>query len=121
VPYFSKTNPHPMPGLAMLEAANLFDNIPRELPAELSQTLLSSGRLRIERIISRGHESAPDFWYDQDQPEWVLVLRGAARLQFQEGSLDLEGGDYVHIPAHKKHRVAWTTPEQETIWLAIFY
>lgn len=104
-----------------MEKANLLDNIPRELPAELSQTLLSSGRLRIERIISRGHESAPDFWYDQDQPEWVLLLRGAARLQFQDGSLDLGCGDYVHIPAHKKHRVAWTTPAQESIWLAIFY
>ncbi|MDD5335173.1 MAG: cupin domain-containing protein [Rhodoferax sp.] len=104
-----------------MEKANLLDNIPRELPAELSQTLLSSGRLRIERIISRGHESGPDFWYDQEQPEWVLLLRGAARLQFPEGTLDLGCGDYVHIPAHQKHRIAWTAPEQETIWLAIFY
>jgi cupin 2 domain-containing protein len=30
-------------------------------------------------------------------------------------------GDYINIPAHEKHRVAWTRPDEPTIWLAVFY
>jgi len=30
-------------------------------------------------------------------------------------------GSYVHIPAHCKHRVEWTDPDVETIWLAMYY
>jgi cupin 2 domain-containing protein len=30
-------------------------------------------------------------------------------------------GAYVHIPAHRKHRVEWTDPNQPTIWLAVHY
>lgn len=104
-----------------MKTNNLFHNIPQELPDELIQTILSAPGIRIERIISKGHRYSPDFWYDQDQSEWVLVLQGEARLQFQDHTLLLQPGDYVNIPAHVKHRVAWTTPDQETIWLCIFY
>ncbi|MEB3295881.1 MAG: cupin domain-containing protein [Synechococcales bacterium] len=100
---------------------NLFDKIPPDLPEEVGQTLLSASNLTIERIISKGHQSADDFWYDQDQHEWVILLKGAARLQFEDHMLLLTPGSYVHIPAHVKHRVDWTTPHEESIWLAIFY
>jgi cupin 2 domain-containing protein len=30
-------------------------------------------------------------------------------------------GDYVHIPAHQRHRVEWTEPDQKTVWLALHY
>ena len=33
----------------------------------------------------------------------------------------LKPGDFVNIPAHRRHRVEWTTPNEPTIWLAIFY
>ncbi|MCX7403655.1 MAG: cupin domain-containing protein [Planctomycetia bacterium] len=93
----------------------------RDLPEELFTTLLEDGDVRIERIVSHGHSSPPGFWYDQDQAEWVLVLRGAARLEFDDRVLDMRPGDFVNIPAHKKHRVAWTTPDEPTIWLAVHY
>ena len=102
---------------------NLFADIPVDLPQELVETLLTAGKLRIERIVSRGHASPEGFWYDQPEQEWVLVLQGAARLRF-EGSrepLEVNPGDYVHIPAHQRHRVEWTTPQEPTIWLAIHY
>jgi cupin 2 domain-containing protein len=51
----------------------------------------------------------------------VIVLKGAARLEFEDGTLEMRPGDYVNIPAHKKHRVAWTTPDEPTIWLAVHY
>ena len=79
--------------------------------------------MRIERIVSRGHKSPEGFWFDQEQSEWVLLLRGAARIEFssQTKPVELSPGDYVNIPAHVKHRVAWTAPDRETVWLAVWY
>ena len=102
---------------------NLLSDVPTELPAELFETILQSGSFRIERIASRGHSSPEGFWYDQGGNEWVLVLRGAAKLQFdgERDALEMKPGDFVNIPAHKRHRVEWTDPNQPTIWLAIHY
>jgi cupin 2 domain-containing protein len=99
---------------------NLFD-IPANLPGELIETLLPAENIRIERIVSRGHGLPPDLWYDQDQHEWVLLVRGAARLRFDDGTIELKPGDFINIAAHKRHRVDWTTPAEPTIWLAIHY
>jgi len=79
--------------------------------------------LKIERIISQGQASPPGFWYDQTLNEWVIVLKGSARLQFEDepGTRTLGAGDYVFIPARKRHRVEWTEPEQPTVWLAIHF
>jgi len=100
---------------------NLFANIPSALPAELIETLLQSASTRIERVVSQGHASPNEFWYDQSQNEWVVVLRGAARLRFEDKVVEMRPGDYVDIPAHKKHRVEWTTPDEPTVWLAVHY
>ena len=100
----------------------LDSEIPGDLPEELV-TVLASGRdMRVERIVSRGHASPPGSWYDQDEHEWVLVSVGRARLSFESGEqLELGPGDYVHIPARCRHRVDWTDPDADTIWLAVFY
>jgi cupin 2 domain-containing protein len=100
---------------------NLFTNLPANLSNELLTTLLEADRLRIERIVSYGHSSAEGFWYDQDQHEWVVVLQGAARLSIEGVAKELKPGDFVNIPAHQKHRVEWTTPDEPTVWLAMFY
>jgi len=100
---------------------NIFDDLPQRLPKELVQTLLQAAEVRIERIISHGHASPAEFWYDQDRHEWVLVLKGAAALRFEDGMVELKPGDFVNIPAHKKHRVERTTPGEPTVWLAIHY
>ena len=100
---------------------NLFTDLSRHLPDELFTTLLEAANVRIERLVSHGHASAPDFWYDQDQHEWVVVLKGAARLRFEDGTVKIKPGDYINIPAHKRHRVEWTTPDEPTIWLAVHY
>jgi cupin 2 domain-containing protein len=103
------------------ESNNVFGNLPGPLPHELVQTLLAADNLRVERIVSYGDVSPPGFWYDQDQAEWVLVLTGAARLQFEDEIVEMKPGDFVNIPALKKHRVEWTSPSEPTIWLAIHY
>lgn len=102
-------------------SGNLLAQIPASLPQELLQTILERPGLRIERIVSHGHASPPDFWYDQEQHEWVLLVQGAARVQFEDRTVELLPGDYLYIPAHQRHRVAWTTPDEVTIWLAIFF
>lgn len=89
---------------------------------EIFSTLLESGHFRIERIESHGQSSPPGFWYEQATAEWVLVVRGAARVQFEgEAAIDMPAGAYVDIPAGRRHRVDWTDPDQPTIWLAIHY
>jgi cupin 2 domain-containing protein len=100
---------------------NLFVHLPRYLPDELFTTLLDAANVRIERIVSHGHASAEGFWYDQDQNEWVVVLKGAARLRFEDETIEMKPGDFIDIPVHKKHRVEWTTPDEPTLWLAVHY
>lgn len=102
--------------------SNLFAHIPDDLPAELLETLLECDALSIERIVSRGHVTPAGQWYDQHRHEWLLLLRGAARLAFADGrEVALAPGDWLVIPAHRKHRVAWTDPERDTVWLAVHY
>jgi len=100
---------------------NLFAEIPTRLPDEMFTTLIASPDVRIERIISHGHVSPDGFWYEQDQHEWVIVLQGRAWLQFEEQTIEMHPGDFVNIPASSKHRVAWTTPDEPTVWLAVYY
>ncbi len=102
---------------------NLYQQLPTDLSAEFFQTLAENNGIRIERIVSNGHCSAPGVWYDQAQNEWVAVLKGEARLRFERDNrlVHLTEGGYVNIPAHEKHRVEWTVENAETIWLAVFY
>ena len=95
---------------------NLFSNIPSDLPDEVVEILLKTKSLRIERIVSHGHASANDFWYDQHQHEWVLLLQGEAKLQFEDDTelLSMKPGDCVNIPAGRRHRVEWTTLAEST-------
>jgi cupin 2 domain-containing protein len=102
-------------------AKNIFDDLPQHLPKELVQILVRAADVRIERIISHGHASSADFWYDQPQHEWVIVLKGEARLQFDDGMVEMKPGDFINIPAFKKHRVDWTTPDEPTVWLGVRY
>ena len=104
-----------------MSPSNLLNPLPAAIPDEMVDVLLRQASLRIERIVSRGQYSAPDFWYDQEQAEWVLLIQGAARLEFAQHMVCLQAGDYLHIAAHEKHRVDWTDPEQDTVWLAVFY
>jgi cupin 2 domain-containing protein len=109
----------------MLSAAvsNLFDDLPAKLPAERIEVLLSAPGLRVERIISTGHATPPGEWYDQDTDEWIVVLRGHARLRIESepDTRDLYPGDHVLLPAHLRHRVEWTDNAAPTVWLAVHH
>jgi cupin 2 domain-containing protein len=100
--------------------SNLFV-LPLPLPAgEWSETLAAGAEVRIERIVSTGQASPPGFYYDQESDEWVALLQGRARLAWEDGrTRDLGPGDCVLLPAHERHRVAWTSSEPPAIWLAV--
>jgi cupin 2 domain-containing protein len=102
---------------------NIFSDIPESISAELTETIAGNRAVRIERIVSQGHASRDDFWYDQEQNEFVLLLSGEAKLLFETERriMHMKAGDYVIIPAHKRHRVEWTAPGEKTIWLAVYY
>ena len=102
---------------------NLFDTANIPLEEEFFEDMLHTSKFRLERIISKGHATPEDSWYDQEQNEWVLLLQGKAALRF-EGTDVLSilcPGDYLLIPAHHRHRVEWTAADVETVWLALFY
>lgn len=89
---------------------------------EFFETILAQENFSVERIISEGHSSPQDFWYNQDKNEFVMLLSGAAKLEYHDGQItNLKPGDYLIIPAHKKHRVEWTDPNQKTFWIALHY
>ena len=102
---------------------NIFSGIPDNLPEELIEVIAKKQYVRIERIVSRGHTSPDDFWYDQDTNEFVFVVSGEAHLHFegQEQPVRMKAGDYRIITAHERHRVEWTTPDEDTIWLTVHY
>ena len=102
---------------------NILAAIPDQLPEEL-ETLLASGRdFRLNRIVSRGHRSGESDWYDQRETEWVMLLSGAARLEFEEDGrmVTMAPGDWLTIPPHCRHRVAWTDPVADSVWLALYF
>ena len=106
-----------------MKPANLFENIPGVLPDELLEQLAGNERVTIERIVSHGHTTPEGEWFDQERDEWVMLLQGRARLQFErdENFVDMMSGDHITIPAHLRHRVAWTDEEGDTIWLAVHF
>ena len=105
-----------------MNSVNIFDSLPNDLSVEVSEEIIHALTIRIERIVSKGHSSPDTGWYDQDENEWVMVVEGKATLEFEDGSKrELSTGDYINIPAHVKHKVVQTDPNQITIWLAIFY
>ena len=92
-------------------------------PEEVTEVLAGSDVVRIERIVSSGQSSPPGFWYDQEEDEWVALLSGAAALTLRDPdeTIQLRPGDHLLIPAGRPHRVEWTSPDGQTIWLAVFY
>jgi cupin 2 domain-containing protein len=102
---------------------NLLADLPTTLAEEALSTLLATADLRIERIVSTGQASPPGFWYDADWAEWVLVVAGQAGLLIEGEAAPrvLGPGSYVQLSAHCRHRVAWTSSEEPTVWLAVHH
>jgi cupin 2 domain-containing protein len=107
---------------ALHASGNLFAGISADIAEEVFDTLARSDAVHIERIVSKGHASPTQGWFDSEHNEWVVLLTGAARIALADGrEVAMAPGDWLEIPAHCKHRVTWTDPEQESLWLAVHY
>jgi len=106
-----------------IDGGNLFQDLPENLDEEAMETLVSRAGMRLVRIVSTGQATAEGEWYDQREWEWVVLLTGSAGLRFEgeAAARTLAPGDFVHIPAHTRHRVEWTAADESTVWLALHY
>jgi len=104
---------------------NLLENIIVDKSKEEFLDILKHENVRIERIVSNGQTSPKDFWYDQEENEFVLLIQGEATLHLKENEnikeVQLKANDFIDIKAHTKHRVEYTSKDEPTIWLAVFY
>jgi cupin 2 domain-containing protein len=101
---------------------NIFSSLPDKLENESFEELLRYKNIKIERIVSQGHTSPGNGWYDQQENEWVIVLEGYGTILFESGDeVNLKKGDYLNIPARTRHKVTRTDPDNITIWLAVHY
>jgi cupin 2 domain-containing protein len=106
-----------------MKRQNLFGPVLEAGEGEIFEPLIRSVHLELEKIVSRGHATPPGVWYDQSRDEWIALLKGSAGLLFEgETETQVMGpGDCLLIPSHRRHRVEWTDPNGETIWLALHY
>lgn len=106
-----------------MQIKNIYDNIPIKQDAEIFEDIINNSDFKLERIISTGQSTPEGEWYYQEKDEWIILLSGSACLTFEDDIIDyeLKPGDYILIPARKRHRVKWTNPEEKTVWLALHY
>jgi cupin 2 domain-containing protein len=101
---------------------NIFETELEKPKEELFETILNNKNFKLERIITNGQTTPPGEWYNQENDEWVVLLKGSAMLLFEdEKFIILNQGDHILIPKHCKHRVQWVDPNQECIWLALHF
>ncbi len=99
---------------------NIFHIPEKPEKGERSELLIPDHGVMIERIVSTGHSSPSEFWYDQARDEWVCLVQGHAVIEWEDGRRrDLSAGDWLLIPAHEKHRVEKTSQDPPCIWLAV--
>ncbi|MDY3201711.1 MAG: cupin domain-containing protein [Arcobacter sp.] len=100
---------------------NIFDEIPIDKSEEKFFGIFKNEKIKIEKIVSNGQNSPENFWYEQEQSEYILLLEGFAILEFGDFEVELKKGDCLNIKAMQKHRVKFTSQTEPTIWFTVFY
>jgi cupin 2 domain-containing protein len=102
---------------------NNFFNYPEiNINKEKFVPFLRGEKFVAEKIISNGFKSAGNDWMSEDSDEWVILLKGKAKLELENGEvLNLKPGDSFIIPANTKHKILYTSNKPFCCWLAIHY
>lgn len=102
------------------DSQNLLDHLSRFDGGEVIDSLVETGSVRIERIVSWGAVSPPEGWYDEATAEWVMVLQGEGELEFDDGKRQvLRACEAVYIAPRRRHRVVRTSAP--CVWLAVHF
>jgi len=104
-----------------MEKYNIFEQIVVDKEEEKFFEIFKNETIKVEKIVSNGQKSPENFWYEQEQSEFILLLEGFAILEFENREVELKKGDCLNIEAMKKHRVKFTSQDEPTIWFAVFY
>ena len=95
---------------------NLFDYKTPKLDKENFITLLEDKNVEIKQIVSNTLKTPQVFIQDKD--EWVLILKGCAKIEINGIVHKLKVGDNIFIPANTKHILLKT--RQIVVWLAVY-
>lgn len=104
-----------------MEINNLFDSLVTESDNEIFDMIVKTNNIKLERISSFGNTTSPGEWYDQDDDEWVFLVKGNANILFKKDNelVKMEAGDHILIPKRIKHRVEYTS--QDALWLTLHH
>ena len=105
----------------LLKKYNIFDKVIIDKNEEIFFQIFKNESIRVERIVSNGQKSPENFWYEQEENEYILLLSGNAILEFEDFEVELKKGDCLNIEAMQKHRVKFTSLDEPTIRFAVFY
>ncbi len=93
-----------------------FFNISTPLEGKETITeLLQYKNVTINRIVSNRIENGQ--WYDQEEDEWLILIKGAALLMIDNEEKRLKAGDTLFIAAHELHRVLSTS--ENALWITV--
>lgn len=104
-----------------MEKYNIFEQIVVDKNEEKFFEIFKNETIKVEKIVSNGQKSPENFWYEQEQSEFILLLEGFAILEFENRKVELKKGDCLNIESMEKHRVKFTSQDEPTIWFAVFY
>ncbi len=102
---------------------NIFNKLPSAKKGEVFEKMISRKGVKIERITSLGQVTPPGRWMKSRRNEWVILLKGKAKLRFRGTGqiLEMKPGNHVFIPAGTSHRVEWTAPSEKSVWVAVLF
>jgi len=95
---------------------NLFEieKLPR-IDNEIFITLLKHKNIEIKKIISNTLKTPQTF--NQEYDEFVVLLKGCAKIEINGVIKKLKSGDFLFIPKNTPHTLFKT--KKVSIWLAI--
>ena len=96
---------------------NLFEYDIPKLDSEDFYTLLEKENITIKKIVSNTLKTPQTFCSDKN--EFVIVLKGCAKIEIDGEVKKLKTGDTLYIPAKKTHTLLKT--KKIVVWLAIYF